>query len=73
MKAKLITLIALFILLFIFIVQNTAEVPVKFLFWTFTMSAIILISLTGLVGVILGYVLARVFEAEKISSISNTE
>lgn len=62
MKAKLITMVVLIALFTIIVIQNTHIVPVNFYFWKFEMSAIILIAFPGLIGVILGYVLAMMFE-----------
>lgn len=63
MKGKIILLIVLIVLLIIFIIQNTYIVPVHALFWTFEMSAIVLISFTGLIGIIAGFILAKIFDS----------
>ncbi len=59
MKAKIISLIVIVVVLIIFISQNTALVEINFLFWTFSMSGIILILLTSLLGIIVGFILGR--------------
>jgi uncharacterized integral membrane protein len=61
MQGKIILLIVLIVLLTVFILQNTYVVTINALFWTFEMSAIVLISFTGLLGVITGFILAKVF------------
>jgi uncharacterized integral membrane protein len=62
MKAKIIFLMILIVLFTIFVSQNTEVVTVKAYFWQFQMSIIILISLIGLLGVILGFIIARIFD-----------
>ena len=61
MKAKIIILIILIVLFTIFVSQNTEVITVKAYFWQFQMSIIVLISLIGLLGVILGFIVARIF------------
>jgi uncharacterized integral membrane protein len=62
MQPKLILVLGLIILLIIFVSQNTGIAQLKFLFWTFEMSVIILISLILLVGIILGFIISKVFD-----------
>jgi uncharacterized integral membrane protein len=62
MKAKIIILMILVILFTIFVSQNTEVVTVRAYFWQFQMSIIVLISLIGLLGVIFGFIIARVFD-----------
>ena len=52
----------LIVLFTIFVSQNTEVVTVKAYFWQFQMSIIVLISLIGLLGVILGFIVARLFD-----------
>ncbi len=61
MKTKIIILMILVIFLTIFISQNAVDLPVKVLFWEFQIPGIILILLTGLLGVIIGFILALIF------------
>lgn len=61
MKAKILILMILVVLFTIFVSQNTEVVTVKAYFWQFQMSIIVLISLIGLLGVILGFIIARLF------------
>ncbi len=62
MKAKIILLMILVVLFTIFVSQNTEIVTVKAYFWQFQMSIIVLISLTGLVGVVFGFIIAKLFD-----------
>jgi uncharacterized integral membrane protein len=62
MKAKIILLMILVVLFTIFVSQNTEVVTVKAYFWQFQMSIIVLISLTGLLGVVFGFVIAKLFD-----------
>ena len=55
----------LIVLFTIFVSQNTEVIPIDAFFWRFEMSKIVLISLTGLVGVILGFILASMFNKSK--------
>lgn len=62
MKAKIIILMILIVLFTIFVSQNTEVVTVKAYFWQFKMSIIVLISLIGLLGVIAGFIIAKLFD-----------
>lgn len=68
MKAKIIFLMILVVLFTIFVSQNTEVVTVKAYFWQFQMSIIVLISLIGLLGVIFGFLIAKVFDRPQKSS-----
>jgi len=65
MKAKIIIVLILIVLFTIFVSQNTEVVTVKAYFWQFPMSIIVLISLTGLLGVIFGFLIAKLFDRPK--------
>jgi uncharacterized integral membrane protein len=79
MKAKIIILMILIVLFVIFVSQNTEVVIVKAYFWQFQMSIIVLISLIGLLGVIAGFIIAKLFDrsspkkSEKITEEDSTE
>ena len=60
MKTKTVIILVLIILFFVFLLQNTEVVQLKFLFWKMEMSRIIFFPLTLLVGIIIGYVLTKV-------------
>ncbi len=62
MKAKILILMILVVLFTIFVSQNTEVVTVRAYFWQFQMSIIVLISLIGLLGVIFGFIIARIFD-----------
>ena len=60
MKTKHIVGIVVLILIVIFLIQKTQVVTLRFYFWKLSMSQIILLPLTMLIGVAIGYILARV-------------
>ena len=62
MKVKIIILLVLIVLFTIFVSQNTRIVQIDFLFWSIAMSAIVLISLMMLIGVIVGFIVAKIFD-----------
>ena len=62
MKAKIIILLILIVLFTIFVSQNMRIVQIDFLFWSIAMSAIVLISLMMLIGVIVGFIIAKLFD-----------
>lgn len=65
MKAKVIILMILIVLFTFFVSQNTEVVEINAFFWKFQMSKIVLISLTGLVGLIFGFILAGIINKQK--------
>ena len=60
MKPKHIVGIIVLILIVIFLIQNTQVVTLRFYFWKLSMSQIILLPLTMLIGIAIGYILSRV-------------
>ena len=62
MKAKVIILLILIVLFTIFVSQNTHIIQIDFLAWSIAMSAIVLISLMMLIGVITGFIIAKLFD-----------
>ncbi len=68
MKAKIIFLMIIVVLFTVFVSQNAEIVIVKAYFWEFPMSVIVLISLVGLLGVIFGFIIAKLFDRPKIES-----
>lgn len=52
----------LVVLFTIFVSQNTLVIPVNIFFWKVEMSVIVLMSLSVLVGVILGFIFLKIFE-----------
>jgi uncharacterized integral membrane protein len=65
MRAKVITLMVIIVLFTIFVTQNTEVITVKAFFWQFEMSLIVLITLTCLVGALVGFILLKVFTASE--------
>ena len=51
---KLIVVLALAVLLVVLVIQNTTTVEVKLLFWTITGSVVLLVSVVGVLGFLLG-------------------
>jgi len=58
-KAKWILIAVLVIILFVVLIQNTELVSFQFLFWTLTMSRILMILFLVLLGLVTGYILGR--------------
>ncbi len=56
MKPKIIFALVLAALFVIMVAQNAAVVTYRFLFWTMSMSQIILFPLAALLGFLLGYI-----------------
>ena len=65
MKAKTIIILVLVALFLIILFQNTQVVELRLLFWTISMSRIILFPLTLLLGFVIGFVLGRYVKKEK--------
>jgi uncharacterized integral membrane protein len=63
MKTKIIFFMILIILFTIIISQNSGEIVVKILFWDFKASEIVVVAMTGFIGLILGFVLASIFSS----------
>lgn len=55
MKAKKILFLAIFLVLFVILIQNTQVVNINILFWTISMSQIILLLLIAFFSFTLGY------------------
>ncbi len=72
MKTKIILLMILVVLFTIFVSQNTEVIIVRAYFWQFQMSIIVLISLVGLLGVILGFIVAKVFNRPSSRELEQT-
>ncbi len=64
MKPKIAAILFLAIILIVFIVQNSNVADVHFLFWTISMSMIILIFFVAVIGFAIGY-LAHHFVLER--------
>ena len=60
MKPKWIVSLVVFVMFFIFLLQNTQVVTLKLYFWSISMSQIILVPLTLILGFIAGYIVAKI-------------
>ncbi|NVL91852.1 MAG: DUF1049 domain-containing protein [Desulfobacterales bacterium] len=60
MKAKTIVVLVLVALFVIILIENTQVVSLRLFFWKISMSQIILIPLTILIGFVIGYIVAKV-------------
>jgi uncharacterized integral membrane protein len=65
MKPKVIIILILLVLSFIFVIQNTTIVEVQLFFWKISMARIIMLSFLLLVGFIIGYLVAKFSEERK--------
>lgn len=65
MKAKIILFMVIIILFTIFVSQNAQIVDVNFFFWEFNMSLIVLMVLLGFIGIILGFILAKMMGSKQ--------
>lgn len=59
MNKKVIAALVAIVFYLVILAQNTEVVTVKLLFWEATMSRIILMTITGIIGFIIGYLFAR--------------
>ena len=71
MKTKIIILMIIIILFTVFVSQNTNIIPLNVLFWKFEMSTIVVISITFLIGLIIGFILVSMFSGPKKKEQSN--
>jgi uncharacterized integral membrane protein len=65
MKTKIILSMIIIALFTYFVTQNTENVTINVFFWKYNFSAIILIVITGFVGVLLGLILGSIFTPSK--------
>jgi len=56
-KTKIILVLAVFVLLAVLLAQNTGIVTYRLLFWTVSLSQVIIVPLVALVGFVLGFVI----------------
>ena len=59
MRSRLSVILLLVLLFIVLIAQNTGEASITFLFWTATMSRIVLLAITFLVGIVVGFLIGR--------------
>ena len=65
MKTKIILFMIIIVLFTIFVTQNTEKVDIHVFFWTYNISKIILIVMTGFIGVLLGLIIGSIFTSSK--------
>ena len=65
MNVKLLTGVILAVLTVVFIIQNTAVMELKFLFWTLSMSGALMAILVLSIGIILGWLMRGIFSRRK--------
>ncbi|MDY6822771.1 MAG: LapA family protein [Thermodesulfobacteriota bacterium] len=65
MNTKLLTGVILAVLTVIFIIQNTAVMELKFLFWRLSMSGALMAILVLSIGIILGWLMHGSFRRRK--------
>lgn len=65
MKPKVLIILVLLIVFLIILIQNTHVVDINLLFWTISMSQIILIAFALLGGFIIGYLTAKMTARSK--------
>ena len=63
LRPRLVAALLLALLLLVLVVQNTEVVAIKLFFWEFEASRVILITLTALIGLVCGFLLARIGKA----------
>jgi len=65
MKTKIILFMIIIVLFTIFVTQNADNVDIYVFFWKLNVSKIILIVMTGFIGVVLGLILDSLFRSSK--------
>jgi uncharacterized integral membrane protein len=65
MKTKIILFMIIIVLFTIFVSQNNQIVTINVFFWQYNFSAIILIVMTGFIGVLLGLIFDSIFRTSK--------
>lgn len=65
MRFRLTIILLLVVLFIVLIAQNTGDSSVTFLFWTATASRIVLLAITFLVGIVVGFLLGRPWRRKK--------
>jgi uncharacterized integral membrane protein len=68
MKTKIILFMILVVLFTFFVTQNNQTVTINVFFWQYNISEIILIVMTGFIGILLGFILDSIFRSSKKSA-----
>ena len=66
MQFKLTAIILLILMSVIFIVQNSATVDVKVIFWTISISRILLMLILLIIGIVIGFLLKSYMRHRKL-------
>ena len=70
MKFKILSVMFLIVLFTVFVSQNTEIIPINIFFWKVELSTIIVISISFLIGMLIGLVLISLFSVPKKKEIS---
>jgi uncharacterized integral membrane protein len=62
MKTKIIFFLIIVVLFTFFVTQNTQIVSIYFFYWKFESPAILLIIITGFIGIVLGLILGSILK-----------
>jgi uncharacterized integral membrane protein len=65
MKTKIILFMIIIVLFTFFVSQNTQIVAINVFFWQYNISEIILIVMTGFIGILLGLILDSIIRSSK--------
>lgn len=65
MRIKVVLVMLLIVLFTIFVTQNTEIVEIQVYFWKIQMSRIVLISISGFIGVLIGLLASGLFGSNK--------
>ena len=71
MKTKIILFMIIVVLFTFFVTQNNQSVVINFFFWQYNVSEIILIVMTGFIGILLGFILDSIFRSSKKTGSTN--
>jgi uncharacterized integral membrane protein len=67
MRPKVIVGLVLLILLVVLVAQNTATVTYRFVFWSVSMSQVILFPLAALIGFLLGFIVGSMSRRQAVA------
>ena len=65
MKIKLIATIALLFIVIVFMLQNAADVAVKFLFWEIVLPRSLLLFVTLIIGIVVGWFVRAMYRISR--------
>ncbi len=61
MRTKIILFMVLIVLFTIIISQNSGGIDIQILFWNFNPPKVVVIAVTGFIGILLGFILASIY------------